>query len=221
MTDLETWPLAAGAEFSRVTDVAVVAANPLMLGGLVHALDGVAGLRVTHRAERIAALRAAEAPALIVVDLYLEMAGQGAVPAGSRVVALCAPGNSPNLLTTIHHGVHAFVSRECDIAELLAALSVANRGGLHVSPELLPEIVEAASTSQESRPQDLSPREIEALQFIAGGFTHGQVSRRMGLTEATVSTYVSRIRHKLRVGNKADLTRRAIELGYVSARKGV
>jgi ATP/maltotriose-dependent transcriptional regulator MalT len=47
----------------------------------------------------------------------------------------------------------------------------------------------------------------------AAGLTHRQIARRMMLTEATVSTYVKRIRNKLGVGNKADLTRKAFELG--------
>jgi hypothetical protein len=38
----------------------------------------------------------------------------------------------------------------------------------------------------------------------------------MGLTEATVSTYVKRIRNKLNVGNKAELTRMAIRFGLAN-----
>jgi DNA-binding NarL/FixJ family response regulator len=61
----------------------------------------------------------------------------------------------------------------------------------------------------------LARRELETLRWIAAGLTHGQIARRMDLTEATVSTYVKRIRSKLNVGNKADLTRKAIELGLL------
>jgi len=35
----------------------------------------------------------------------------------------------------------------------------------------------------------------------------------MGISPATIDTYIKRIRHKLGPGNKADLTRRAIEFG--------
>ena len=37
----------------------------------------------------------------------------------------------------------------------------------------------------------------------------------MGLSQATVNTYAKRIRVKLHVTNKAELTRMAIELGHV------
>jgi DNA-binding CsgD family transcriptional regulator len=58
----------------------------------------------------------------------------------------------------------------------------------------------------------LSPREEETLDLIARGFTHAQVARRMGISKATVDTYVERIRGKLQVGNKAELTRAAMRL---------
>ncbi|WP_405160841.1 LuxR C-terminal-related transcriptional regulator [Nocardia sp. NBC_01499] len=62
----------------------------------------------------------------------------------------------------------------------------------------------------------LGKREIEALRWVARGLTHRQVGRRMGLTEETVNTYIKRIRSKLDAHNKAALTRRAIELGYLA-----
>ena len=61
----------------------------------------------------------------------------------------------------------------------------------------------------------LAPRESETLGWLAVGLTHRQIAGHMGLTEATVSTYVKRIRSKLQVGNKAELTRMAIGLGLL------
>jgi DNA-binding NarL/FixJ family response regulator len=58
--------------------------------------------------------------------------------------------------------------------------------------------------------QPLAPREEETLSLIARGFTHAQVATRMGISRATVDTYVERIRTKLQLGNKAELTRAAI-----------
>lgn len=50
---------------------------------------------------------------------------------------------------------------------------------------------------------------------VARGLTQGQIATRMGLSQATVNTYAKRIRAKLKVNNKAALTRIAIELGHV------
>jgi DNA-binding CsgD family transcriptional regulator len=51
----------------------------------------------------------------------------------------------------------------------------------------------------------LSPRERHTLSLIARGYTHQQAATRMGISKATVDTYVARIRAKLKVGNKAEL----------------
>ena len=54
--------------------------------------------------------------------------------------------------------------------------------------------------------------------FIRSMATRGNLG---GLSRATVNTYAKRIRTKLNVGNKAELTRMAIELGHLSdARPG-
>jgi two-component system, NarL family, nitrate/nitrite response regulator NarL len=62
----------------------------------------------------------------------------------------------------------------------------------------------------------LSPREQEALAYIGRGFTHQQTARRMGVSKATVDTYVGRVRDKLGLGNKAELALAA--LCYVEPR---
>jgi DNA-binding CsgD family transcriptional regulator len=56
----------------------------------------------------------------------------------------------------------------------------------------------------------LSARERQVLHYIACGYTHGQAARRLGISPHTVDTYVKRIRAKLAVGNKAELTRAAM-----------
>lgn len=58
----------------------------------------------------------------------------------------------------------------------------------------------------------LSPREEEVLHYLASGFTHDQVARRIGVSRHTVDTYVKRLRAKLDVGNKAQLVTAAWRL---------
>ena len=63
-----------------------------------------------------------------------------------------------------------------------------------------------------TRPTDrlLSDREGQVLSQISRGLTHGQIATRLGISPHTVDTYVKRIRTKLGVGNKAELTRVAL-----------
>jgi DNA-binding NarL/FixJ family response regulator len=76
----------------------------------------------------------------------------------------------------------------------------------HVVPEPAPSTPQAAATTG----CQLSDREDQVLRQIAHGLTHGQIATRLGISPHTVDTYVKRIRSKLGVGNKAELTRAAL-----------
>lgn len=56
----------------------------------------------------------------------------------------------------------------------------------------------------------LSSRERQVIRQIAHGRTQSQIARALGISPHTVDTYVRRIRTKLALGNKAELTRAAI-----------
>lgn len=204
-----------------VIDVDVVATSPVIRGGLTHVLATVPRVRLRRVVDSLTALPRDERPGqVVIVDLYGHPASRvnGAfwalLPAGSHAVALCRPEDPPALLAALHGGVRALVTRECAAEQLTQAVRTAHQGGLHVSPDLVTPLL-ARTTNATERDQTLAGREIETLRLVAEGLTHGQIGRRLGLTEATVSTYVKRIRNKLNAGNKAELTRRAIDLGYL------
>jgi DNA-binding NarL/FixJ family response regulator len=71
---------------------------------------------------------------------------------------------------------------------------------------------EHALTADQAHPAgcQLSEREEQVLRQIAHGLTHAQIATRLGISPHTVDTYVKRIRSKLGVGNKAELTRAAL-----------
>jgi DNA-binding NarL/FixJ family response regulator len=62
----------------------------------------------------------------------------------------------------------------------------------------------------------LSERERQVLRQVSQGLTHAQIATRLGISPHTVDTYVKRIRAKLGVGNKAELTRAALLGGLVN-----
>lgn len=106
------------------------------------------------------------------------------------------------------------ISRQEPPAVLVQAIRTAIRG----APPL-PITVDSCLAGQEPASQ-LSKRETEVLRHISNGLTHDQVARRLGISRHTVDTYVKRIRTKLGVGNKAELTRAAVLGRYESRRDG-
>lgn len=49
-------------------------------------------------------------------------------------------------------------------------------------------------TNQE---KELSPRELEVLEWLAAGWTHKQVGEKLGLTKRTIDAYAYNLRKKL------------------------
>jgi DNA-binding NarL/FixJ family response regulator len=133
-----------------------------------------------------------------------------------KVLVVSASGRPADVLGAIRAGACGYVTKLADPPMLVAAVHTVASGGFAMSSQLAdilqgelaraPAVAEAAPDSPA-----LSRREAEALNLIAQGLTHAQAASRMGVSRATVDTYVERIRAKLHVGNKAELARAAIE----------
>lgn len=140
------------------------------------------------------------------------------------VLAICAQDSPPDpLLAVLRRGVSGLVSRTTGLEEFLLAVDAVARGGRYVAADVMAMVGTGWRPEQAARATSkptLAPRELETVSWLVNGLTHRQVAHRMGLTEATVNTYVKRLRAKLNVGNKAELTRKVIELGYLSAGAG-
>lgn len=136
-----------------------------------------------------------------------------------RVLVLAEFARPGLVSEAIRAGAYGCVTRQTEDSELLRAVGAVASGSLHIGPELAGRLGEELREPEPepARNVALPPREAETLRLLAAGLTHGQIARRMTLTETTVSTYVKRIRGKLGAGNKAELTRIAIELGLVPA----
>ncbi|MEU0152205.1 response regulator transcription factor [Micromonospora fulviviridis] len=136
----------------------------------------------------------------------------------ARPVVISTWDGENMLWDAIRAGARGCVTRSCDQREMVMALGIAATGALYVSPDLIGHLHEQLGRPRRPGREvtvGLAPREIETARLISLGLTQRQIATRMGLSEATVNTYAKRIRSKLKVGNKAELTRAAIGLGLV------
>ena len=195
--------------------------HPLARMGVAQILTESARVKVTGMvatAEEFTAIASDAAPDVVICDLY--HAGEhacldavAALAASQRTLVISASGRPADVVGAIRAGAAGYITKHADAALLVSAVETAAAGGFALSPQLadiLHADLSASGARGPARPE-LSPREEQALSLIADGFTHAQVATRMGVTRKTVETYVERIRAKLQVGNKAELTRAALE----------
>jgi DNA-binding NarL/FixJ family response regulator len=154
---------------------------------------------------------------VILLDLY-QADGRPALPtiaelSTQRPVLVLSASRSPAVaLAAVRAGAAGFLTKAADEAAYATAIRSVAAGTFYLSAQLA-DLIQAATMRATAGPQDtLSPREQEALGFIACGFTHQQTATRMGVSKGTIDTYVARIRTKLQLGNKAELTLAALRL---------
>ncbi|MFF2847628.1 LuxR C-terminal-related transcriptional regulator [Streptomyces sp. NPDC058001] len=216
-------------------NVAVVDDHPLARHGVAHILGTPPGsctsgeapadrsvnlsVSVGSLAELEEALTAGAHPDVIIMDLYLDsdvpaLDAIATLAATTRVMVMSASGRTADVLGAIRAGACGYVTKHCSAELFVSAVETVAAGGFSLSSELA-DILQAELTRVGGDPQGsgnprLSAREEETLSYVARGFTHAQIATRLGVRKTTVDTYVERIRAKLQVGNKAELTRAAL-----------
>ncbi len=204
------------------TTVAVVAASWLTRIGVAQVLGRTPRLRVTATVATPDELAPpGPGPDLIIWDQASHPAEDPArviaVLAGQApVLVITGPGPADGLLALLLAGACGLITGHSSDTEFLSAVEATARGAVYLAAGLAGQLGSELSRQRQACGGPLSRREIETLRLIADGYTHRQAARKLGLTEETVNTYVKRIRGKLSAGNKAELTRKAIDLGYIT-----
>jgi DNA-binding NarL/FixJ family response regulator len=209
-----------------VQRVAIVDDHPVARHGMVKFLEDVPGIVVVAEAAGIDGLPRVDGRfdfTVLVLDLYLtddqpvvkeiaELSDQVAI------LVMSASRNPIDVLAAVRMGAAGYITKHSSKEDFVAAVRAVGSGEFHLSPQLA-DLIEAAVGAPTRPPEQpvLSPREQLTLSLIARGFTHQQIATRMGITRATVNTYVARIRAKLQVGNKAELAVAAMR--YVEWRR--
>jgi two-component system, NarL family, invasion response regulator UvrY len=150
------------------------------------ALPGDSGLAVLRRMRR-------EFPAVPVLVVSMHPADQFAQRA-------------------LQAGAAGYLAKGADTRELVRAVHAVLAGERYLPPE----IEEAARLAADPpRHEALSDREYQVLRMIGSGRTVSEISRELGVSVKTVSTYRARVLEKLRLRTSAELIHYAIVNGLV------
>jgi DNA-binding NarL/FixJ family response regulator len=160
---------------------------------------------------------------VVVVDPF---AGGGSgrfdpLPDGLFALVLTDNLSESEFREALMWGARGYLRKSVDSATLVHALTAVAHGGFYLDPQLDTRALsqpraagEVAVGAPDAAPR-LTPREQDVLTSLAEGLTHKQIGRELGLSKSTVDTYVYRISQKISGGNKAQLTRLAMDLRLV------
>ncbi|MCH7668130.1 MAG: response regulator transcription factor [Acidobacteria bacterium] len=100
-------------------------------------------------------------------------------------------------------GAAGYLIKSAGRDELLAAITAAAEGKTYIHGQLVEPLI--SDIRSNSKPEGrLSPREQQVLQLIANGAENKQVAYELGISEATVKTYVKGIFDRLGVSSRAE-----------------
>lgn len=112
-------------------------------------------------------------------------------------------------------GARAFVSKDCDPAELLEAVTKAAAGSLYF-PRAIAERLANLSVRGDMSPQSvLNERDLEIFRLMAEGLTNAEIAERLGLSLKTISNTSQAIKEKLDAHRPAHITRLAVKYGLI------
>jgi two-component system invasion response regulator UvrY len=133
---------------------------------------------------------------------------------GTAVVLISCKTEIQSPAFLFQHSVKAVLTKDCEVGELHAAISMASIGKPYVTPTIAQQL---ADDLYHHRPiLKLSPRETEVIGFIAKGNTTGQIAKRLCLSTKTVSAHKSSIKLRLNLGSTSEMVQYAIENNLVN-----
>ncbi|MBI4494611.1 MAG: response regulator transcription factor [Chloroflexi bacterium] len=136
-----------------------------------------------------------------------------------KVVILTVSDDEQDLFEAIKSGAEGYLLknlREEEFAELVGRLS---RGEPTMSPALARKLLrEFARLKTAERPStadaDLTDREREVLELVAGGATNREIAARLFISENTVNFHMKNILSKLHLRNRAEVVAWALHHGF-------
>jgi two-component system response regulator DevR len=139
---------------------------------------------------------------------------------GVRVLVLTGCRDRDVMLRTIRLGVHGYLRKSAETADILRAVHTLLRGeSVFDSRGSVPVITDVMRDDPLPVPRalgaaTLTERENQVLRLLAVGMSNREIARRLLISEATVKFHVRNLRDKLEV-------RRRTEIVYTATRQGI
>lgn len=201
-------------------------ANVLMANGLTAVLQNGGGIEkikiVATEAQMIEELRGAKFD-LVVIDPI----GEAGFSASStqklkeqfpdqKVLIISEIESPTKVLRNLEKGVHGYLTRQCDTAEIIHAVFSIAKGEKFYCNKVLDIILNKDENEEDNcEPTALSERESEVTAMIASGMTNKEIAESLFLSPHTVHTHRKNILKKLGVKSASELTVYAINVGLI------
>lgn len=138
-------------------------------------------------------------------------------------IAITPDQNAQTIVDALRLGVVSYVRKDCDLSEIVDAVSETSIGNKFFCGHILDTIKKAEIdvydidyASFTCEPIVLSGRENEVIKLVAEGHTNAKIAELLFLSNHTVNTHRKNIMAKLGVKNTAGIVMYAVKMNIVS-----
>jgi DNA-binding NarL/FixJ family response regulator len=140
-----------------------------------------------------------------------------AARATARILILTMSEDDDSLFAAMRAGARGYLPKDSDSDDLVRAIR-AVAGGDVIFGESIATRLQAFFATGRARPAagpfpELTDREDEILELIAGGLANRAIATRLGISDKTVRNHVANIFNKLQVADRGQAIIRAREAG--------
>jgi DNA-binding NarL/FixJ family response regulator len=133
------------------------------------------------------------------------------------VVVLTMFEDDDSVFSAMRAGARGYILKGADPTEILKVVRAVAGGEAHFGPEIARRLVDFFSASRATSPEailpELTDREREILDLIAGGHTNATIATRLFVSPNTVRNHITHIFAKLQVADRAEAIVRARRAG--------
>jgi two-component system invasion response regulator UvrY len=108
-----------------------------------------------------------------------------------------------------------YLTKGCNIDEIVHAIKEVFYGRRYISIDIAQKIAMNLKPEEDNPFDKLSQREMQVMMMIMQGMKGQQISDQLNLSPKTISTYRHRLLEKLNVTNDVELTRLAMQYGFI------
>lgn len=120
------------------------------------------------------------------------------------------------VLRIMESGVDGYVLKEIEPEELKQAIRAVAGGEAYLHPAVTRLLLDSLQGNiPEAKTSNLTPRELEVLDWIATSKTYRQIATELNISEETIRSHVKSILHKLDQPNRAQAVLAALREGLI------
>ncbi|MBI3229831.1 MAG: response regulator transcription factor [Burkholderiales bacterium] len=200
--------------------------HPIVMAGFAMSLENL-GIQIVGQAktpQEAQQLFALLAPDVVILDLRFgaELTGLDAAKgiwqqnANARVIFLSQFDQDSLIKEAYRLGSRAFVTKDCEVADLVLAVQRAHAGELYFMPAIAERLANLSVRGDASPQSRLDERELQIFTLMAEGLTNVEIAEKLDLSSKTISNVSQTIKERLGVHRPADITKLAVKHGLVS-----